>query len=148
MLGTSHRYNWIQLGAGINHPEVGKIMDASESLSKEIGIPDASCKIYPYNGYGDANIVRQLIMTEQPDAILHFTDPRYWVWLYHMEAEIRERIPLLYLHVWDDLPYPMYNRSFYRSCDAILSISRQTYNITREVLGRGNTETIHFQEAK
>lgn len=133
VLGTSHRYNWIQLGAAINHPDAGKVMDASDSLSKELGIPDASLKIFPYNGYGDHNVIRYLMMTERPDAILHFTDPRYWLWLYHMEAEIRETVPLAFYHVWDDLPFPKYNVNYYRSCDLITCISRQTYNIVKNV---------------
>ena len=133
VLRTAHRYNWIQLGAGINHPEAGKALDASQSVSQELGIEDASLKIIPYNGYGDANIVRRILMAERPNAILHFTDPRYWGWLYRMEAEIRENIPIFFYHVWDDLPYPKYNESYYRSCDYIACISRQTYNIVKNV---------------
>ena len=53
-----------------------------------------SLKIIPWTGYGDANILRELIMRHQPDAILHFTDPRYWRWLYDMEAEVRQNIPI------------------------------------------------------
>lgn len=131
--GTCHRYNWIQLGAGINHPEVGKALDASQSLGNDMKIPDAYLKIFPYNGYGDPGIIRTLLMMERPDAILHFTDPRYWMWLYRMEAEIRENIPIFFYHVWDDLPYPKYNENYYRSCDWISCISRQTYNIVKNV---------------
>ena len=29
---------------------------------------------------------------EKPDAIIHFTDPRYWIWLYQMENEIRQQM--------------------------------------------------------
>jgi len=29
VLGTAHVFNWVQLGAALNHPEVGKIVDAS-----------------------------------------------------------------------------------------------------------------------
>lgn len=131
--GTAHRFNWVQLGAAVSHPEAGKILDASESLSKEVGIPDASLRIYPNSGYGDANTLRNLMMIERPDAILHFTDPRYWIWLYQMEHEVREHIPIMFYHVWDDLPYPKYNEPYYRSCDFIACISRQTYNIVRQV---------------
>ena len=92
VMGTAHKYNWVQVAAGVNHPEFGKILDASDSLSKEVGLPDASVKLYPYNGYGDATLIRNLMMVERPDAIMHFTDPRYWIWLYHMEAEIREHL--------------------------------------------------------
>jgi hypothetical protein len=131
--GTAHRFNWVQLGAAVNHPEAGRILDASDSLSKEINIPDAYLRIFPYNGYGDPTVIRNLIMMERPDAILHFTDPRYWIWLYQIEHEIRQHVPIMFYHVWDDLPFPRYNESYYRSCDFIAAISKQTYNIVRQV---------------
>ena len=65
---------------------------------------------------------------EKPDAIVHFTDPRYWIWLYQMENEIRQQCPLIFYTIWDDLPYPMWNREFYRSDDMLLCISKQTKN--------------------
>lgn len=132
VLGTCHRFNWVQLAAAINHPEAGKVLDASESLTNDIGF-ETSLKIYPYNGYGDPNVIRQLMNIEKPDMIIHFTDPRYWMWLYQMEHEIREFIPLGFYHVWDSTPYPKYNENYYRSCDWISCISRQTYNIVRQV---------------
>jgi glycosyltransferase involved in cell wall biosynthesis len=52
-----------------------------------------------------------------------------------MEHEIRTKIPMVYLNIWDDLPYPMYNKSFYESCDTLLAISKQTENINKVVLG-------------
>lgn len=130
---TAHRINWVQLGAAINHPEVGKGVDISESLSKEIGVKDAYLRIFPYNGYGDPTILRWLIKNERPDGIMHFTDPRFWGWLYQMEHELRQTMPLMYYHVWDDVPFPRYNENYYRSCDAIFGISKQTYNIVRQV---------------
>lgn len=133
VMGTCHRINWIQLGAAINHPEVGKGVDVSESLSNELGVKDPYLRIFPYNGYGDAGILRFLIKTEKPDAIMHFTDPRFWGWLYQMEHEIRKTMPILYYHVWDDVPYPKYNENFYRSCDAIYGISKQTHNLVKQV---------------
>jgi glycosyltransferase involved in cell wall biosynthesis len=39
------------------------------------------------------------------------------------------------LNIWDDLPAPLYNRSFYESCDALLAISKQTKLINELVLG-------------
>lgn len=135
ILGTCHRYNWVQLGAGINHPDAGKLLDLNQSVSEETGVPDPSVKIIPYDGYGDANIVRQILGTEQPDAIMIFTDPRYWTWLFAMEREIRSQIPIMYLNIWDNLPYPMYNLSFYKSCDGLFAISKQTLNVNRVVLG-------------
>ena len=142
--GTAHHFNWVQVGAGVNHPEVGKIIDLSEALKKEIGLEDPNVRIYPYNGYGDSRLLRQLIEVEKPDAILHFTDPRYWIWLYQMEHELRQKLPILYYNIWDDLPFPMYNKEYYMSCDSLFSISKQTYNINKHVLGPKNPRHLAY----
>ena len=133
VLGTAHKYDWFQVGAAINHPEAGKILDVSEDIRNSYGIADANVKILPWNGYGNADLIRQLINSEQPDAILHFTDPRYWTWLYDIEHEIRQNVPLLFYAIWDDLPDPLYNRNYYESCDWIGCISRQTYGIIKRL---------------
>ena len=133
VFGTFEHYDWVQLGAAVNHPEKGKEIDLGEDARQKSGVEDASIKIIPWSGYGDANILRELIMRHQPDAILHFTDPRYWRWLYEMEAEIRQNIPILFYHIWDDLPDPHYNRDYYESCDWLGCISRQTYGIVSRV---------------
>jgi hypothetical protein len=135
VIGTSHIFNWVNLGAAINHPEVGKKLDVSQDTSNLAGILDASVYIYPCSGYGTPEILRQLIHMEKPDAIMFFTDPRYWIWLFQMENEIRKKIPLIYLNIWDDLPAPLYNKSYYESCDTLMAISKQTENINRIVLG-------------
>jgi glycosyltransferase involved in cell wall biosynthesis len=132
---TAGIFNWVQMGAAVNHPEAGKIADISEELGKHIGVEDPYVRIYPQNGYGNSMIVRQIIEMEKPDAILHFTDPRYWIWLYQIEHEIRQKMPMMFYTIWDDLPYPLYNRNFYRSDDGLFCISKQTYNIVKQVLG-------------
>ena len=141
VFGNFDKFDWVQLGAAVNHPDKGKEIDLGEDARKASGIKDASLKIIPWSGYGDANILRELIMRHQPDAILHFTDPRYWRWLYEMEAEVRQNIPILFYHIWDDLPDPHYNRNYYESCDWLGCISRQTYGIVSRV-GKLESETI------
>ena len=141
VLGTIDKYHWVQLGAAVNHPEKGKEIDLGKDVRKTTGVEDASLKIIPWTGYGDATVLRELIMRHQPDAILHFTDPRYWRWLYEMEAEVRQNIPILFYHIWDDLPDPDYNRNYYESCDWLGCISRQTYGIVSRV-GNIDSETI------
>lgn len=138
VLATVHKYDWVQLGGAITHPEKGKIFDLSQSTNEIKKIKDSYVKIYPTDGYGNEQILFQLISMEKPDAILHFTDPRFWGWLYALEKQLRSSIPLTYLNIWDDIPYPMYNRPFYESCDALFSISKQTMNINRWVLGENN----------
>jgi len=141
VLGTVHKYDWFQVGAAINHPEAGKVLDVSEDIQRNYGVPDANVKILPWNGYGNADLIRQLINAEKPDAILHFTDPRYWTWLYDIEHEIRQNVPLGFYAIWDDLPDPMYNRNFYESCDWIGCISRQTYGIIKRIGARADKPT-------
>ena len=140
VLGTVDKYDWVQLGAAIKHPDQGKVFDLSESVQNETGVKDAFVKLYPSDGYGNPDVIRQLLMVEKPDAILHFTDPRYWIWLYEIEHEIRQTCPLFFYHIWDDLPDPKYNRDYYESCDWLGCISKQTYGIVKRV-GNWNKET-------
>jgi glycosyltransferase involved in cell wall biosynthesis len=133
VLGTLQHYNWVQIGGAIKHPEAGKIVDMNESVREETGIEDAELMIYPTSGYGNQEIVRDLIVRHQVDALLIYTDPRFWGWLFQMEHEIRQHVPIYYYNIWDDLPFPMYNRNFYDSVDLLMNISRQTVNIVKNV---------------
>jgi len=133
VLGTIHKYDWIQIGASPKHQEAGLVVDCSDDVKQRTGIKDASLKIIPYNGYGDIGIVRKLIKEEKIDAILHFTDPHYWQWLYDAEHEIRQQVPILYYHIWDNVPDPLYNRNYYESCDWLGCISKLTYGIVKRI---------------
>jgi len=134
VLGTLQHYDWVQIGGAIRHPEDGKIVDMNDAMRKQTGVKDAYLKIYPISGYGSADLLRAVINSELGvDAILHYTDPRFWGFLYQMEHEIRQEIPIFYYNIWDDLPYPMWNEPFYESCDLIMNISKQTVNIVNNV---------------
>ena len=134
VLSTVHKYDWVQLGAALKHPESGKQLILDDDVRKTTGIKDASVKIYCNTGYGNPDILRELINIEKPDAILHFTDPRFWRWLYEMENEIRQICPIMYYNIWDSLPDPLWNAPFYASCDLLLGISKQTYGINKRTL--------------
>ena len=134
VLGTLQHYDWVQVGGAIKHPDEGKIVDMNESVRKDTGVKDAYLKIYPVSGYGNPDLIRQIINMENGvDAILHYTDPRFWGWLYQMEHELRRTTPIFYYNIWDDLPYPRWNEPFYESCDLIMNISKQTVNIVDNV---------------
>lgn len=139
VLDTVHKYDWVQIGGAIKHPDKGKIFDLSQATNQMLNLKDCYVKVYPTDGYGNEQMVFSLIASEKIDAIMHFTDPRFWGWLYAIEKQIRSKMPLTYLNIWDDIPYPMYNRAFYESCDALFSISKQTMNINRWVLGPDRT---------
>ena len=123
-----------KIGGAIKHPDEGKIIDMNDSVRKDRYIKDAYLKIYPVSGYGNPDMIRQIINMENGvDAILHYTDPRFWGWLYQMEHELRRTTPIFYYNIWDDLPYPRWNEPFYESCDLIMNISKQTVNIVDNV---------------
>ena len=133
VMGTVHHYDWVQIGGAITHPDQGKVINMNDSMKEETGVEDASVTIYPTNGYGNQELVREVLKREQPDAILHYTDPRFWGWLYEMEHEIRQEIPIFYYNIWDDLPAPQYNEFFYESSDLIMNISKQTVAMVKDV---------------
>jgi len=143
VLGTLHHYDWVQLAGAVKHPEGGKVVDMCDASNKMTGLTDSYLKLYPVDGYGNEEILFGVIGAEKPDVILHFTDPRYWTWLYLIENQIRSKIPLTYLDIWDDLPYPMWNKPFYKSCDALFAISKQTDNLNKWVLGPEYCTSIH-----
>ena len=140
VMGTLHKYDWVQLGGAVKHPEEGKVVDMSQAVKNDYGIENAYLKIYPISGYGNSQILRQILEIEKPDAIIHFTDPRFWIWLYNMEHEIRQDIPILYYNIWDDIPDPLYNTNYYRSSDMLMSISKQTYGINKRILSKHGYE--------
>ena len=143
--GTAHRFNWIQLGAALKHHEEGKRFDLSEDIGKRLGIEDPFVMVQPNSGYGDAIKVRNLIREFNIDAVMIFTDPRYWTWLFDIERQIRSTVPIVYYNIWDDYPSPFYNRSFYDSVDVLLGISKQTVNINKLVLGdRAKNKVIKY----
>ena len=81
VMNSADKYDWVQIGGAIKHPDTGKIVDMNEPVREESGVEDAYLKIYPISGYGNQEILRQIMNIEKPDAILHYTDPRFWRWL-------------------------------------------------------------------
>ena len=132
--GTAHHFNWVQMAGAIKHPDKGKRLDLSPSTNKEAEIEDSSVILYPTDGYGDSRTLREILNIENPDAIMLFTDPRYFTYIFNMENEIRKKIPIAYLNIWDDYPAPMYNKPYYEACDLLMGISKQTVNINKIVL--------------
>jgi len=134
VLHTAHHFNWVNVAGSITHPEKGKRLDMSEATNQVAGIKDSSVILYPVDNYGDQDFIRHLLLAEKPDAILLITDPRYFIWLFAMENEIRKQTPITYLNIWDDYPAPLYIKAYYEECDLLMGISKQTVNINKLVL--------------
>ena len=123
MLKTG-KYKFISLGGAMKHPSYNPIK------TKEW---EDDWIVFPVEGYGSADVVRSLIRQEKPDMLWFMTDPRFFGWLWEIENEIRPLIPMVYYHVWDNYPYPTYNKKFYESNDVIACISKVTYDIVKTV---------------
>lgn len=87
--------------------------------------------VKPIDGFGNRDIVRNLLITEKPDALFLFTDPRQFIWVWEMEDEIRQICPIVYWHVWDNDPYPKFNYPWYESTDLINCLSYKTYEMVK-----------------
>lgn len=113
------RYSFRCLGGAIKHKDYNPIQVTPDFIIK------------PVDGFGDKNSLRQLLITERPDAILIFTDPRQFIWLWEMEDEIHQICPITYWHVWDNGPYPAFNRPWYEGTDLINCLSHKTYELVQ-----------------
>ena len=99
IFNTCHRYNWLQLGAAVKHPESGKIVDISADIANLTGVPDPKVMVIPFEGYGNTMVVREIMRQNQIDAIMIFTDPRFFTWLFEIEDEIRSKVQIGRAHV-------------------------------------------------
>ena len=120
----SDKFDVVSLGGAIKHP------DHKPQITEQWG---ERWKLFPVDGYGTQDIVRSIIRNERPDILYFMTDPRFYGWLWEIESEIRSLLPMVYYHVWDNYPYPTYNRKFYESNDYIATISKVTSDIVRTV---------------
>ena len=118
------KYKIISLGGAIKHQDYRPVK------FHEYG---DDFVIIPVDGYGTPELIRTILMKEKPDILWMMTDPRFYTWLWNMEQEIRPNVPIVYYHVWDNYPYPKFNRSFYLSNDKIATISKLTSDIVKTV---------------
>lgn len=89
--------------------------------------------IYPVDGYGNQNLIREFLRVHKPDVLWFMTDPRFYTWLWDIEDEIRKNVPMVYYHVWDNYPYPTFNKKFYDANDHVVAISKVTEDIVKTV---------------
>jgi len=101
--------------------------------------------VYPIDGYGNPEALRSLLRTHRPDILYFMTDPRFYGWLWEMEDEVRCKIPMVYYHVWDNYPYPTFNKGYYDSNDVVATISKVTDDIVRTV--SPDIETVYMPHA-
>ena len=122
MNGLIDKGEWTvrQLGAAIKH------------TNYETTVVNEDFIIKPIDGFGDKEMIRQVLVSEKPDVLMIFTDPRFFIWLWEMEDEIHQICPIAYWHVWDNLPRPDFNDVLYESTDLINCHSYVTYEICNQ----------------
>jgi glycosyltransferase involved in cell wall biosynthesis len=62
-----------------------------------------------------------------------------------MDNEVRNNIPMVYYHVWDNYPAPVFNKQYYESNDLVASISKVTHDIVSQVTD--SVENIYLPHA-
>jgi len=120
-LVDSGKFDIFSLGGAIKHPNYN-LMKVNENWS-----------VLPVDGYGDKIKVLSIIREYKPDVVWFMTDPRYYEWLWAFDDDIRQNVPMVYYHVWDNYPPPKYNQKFYESNDTVVTISKVTSDIVQTV---------------
>lgn len=115
-------YQFLCLGGAIKHQDYRPVK------TEEWG---DNFIVIPIDGYGTPDHVRTYLRDFKPDILWFMTDPRFWTWLWNFAQEIRPNVPMVYYHVWDNYPYPKFNRRYYLSNDKIVTISKLTSDIVR-----------------
>ena len=90
--------------------------------------------LFPVDGFGNPDQIRSTIRVHRPDILWFMTDPRFYGWLWNMANEVRCHMPMVYYHVWDNYPYPTFNKPSYESNDVIATISKVTADIVKTVV--------------
>lgn len=109
-----------QFGAAIKHTDY------------ETAVVNEDFIIKPIDGFGNRDLILQTLAVEKPDVLFLFTDPRFFIWLFEMEDEIREVCPIAYWHVWDNYPTPTFNFPLYEATDLINCHSHLTYTMLKD----------------
>lgn len=114
------KYSFRCFGGAVKH----------ENYENVVVNPDFIIK--PTDGFGNPSLLRTTLAQVKPDALLLFTDPRFFTWVWQMSDEIRQVCPITYWHLWDNPPWPDFNRCFYEDTDLINCINYPTYEMVKE----------------
>lgn len=119
LVGTG-KYSFRVFGGAVKHDDYNTVTVNPDFIIK------------PTNGFGDKNMLRKALAQERPDILLLFTDPRFFIWVWEMEDEIHTVCPIAYNHLWDNPPWPEFNRVLYESTDLINCINWPTYEMVHK----------------
>jgi glycosyltransferase involved in cell wall biosynthesis len=130
------RYQVVSLGGAMKHPKYDP---------QKVEPWGDNWIIIPVDGYGTQDQIRSILRTQKPDMLWFMTDPRFYEWLWDIDNEVRSMVPMVYYHVWDNFPAPVFNKGFYESNDVIAAISKVTHEIVSEVTDK--VENVYLPHA-
>lgn len=112
------KYSFRCLGAALKHENLDLVKVNDDLMIK------------PIEGFGNQELIRALLLSEKPDALFIFTDPRFFNHIFLMHDEIQQICPLVYWHLWDDSGSypPSFNNVIYEICDAVNCINWPTFD--------------------
>jgi glycosyltransferase involved in cell wall biosynthesis len=114
-LVNSGKYSFKCFGAAVKHENYDPVKVNDDFI------------IQPIDGFGNPMLIRQALVVEKPDALMLFTDPRFFMHIWEIEDEIHQMCPIIYNHLWDNIPIPDFNKVLYESTDLINCINYPTY---------------------
>jgi len=112
-----------QFGAALKHQDYRTVVVNDDFIIK------------PIDGFGNPDLIRVTLATEKPDIVFIFTDPRFFTWLFDIEDEIHQSCPIVWWHVWDNHPFPSFNKTYYDATDKLNCHSYMTYELLKEKYG-------------
>ena len=119
-LVSTGRFTFRCLGAALKQEDMRTIVVNDDFIIK------------PINGFGDPNLIRQVLVSEKPDVMLLFTDPRFFMHIFAHEDEVHQICPIAYNNLWDNYPAPTFNKPLYESCDLLNCINWVSYSFLKE----------------
>ena len=138
----------IALNSGVAN-QIKSLMNGLLSVNKDINIISAGVikskdvnystiqkindrfSIIPIESYDSVDNIYNIINYFNIDKVLIITDPRFY---FNFFTKLSASIPIIYWHVWDNYPVPVFNDNIYFSCEAIGCISKLTYNCVTSVV--------------
>ena len=121
LVGTG-KYQFFCLGAAMKH------------LNYDLQKMGDDIMVKPIDGFGNKQMMMQLLVELKPDALLLFTDPRFFGHIWSMSDVIHQFCPIIYNTIWDNYPVPTFNKSVYESCDTLNCINEVAFNSIKEIL--------------
>lgn len=141
---TAHVFNYTMLGISLDESQKGKRYDISDQVNKELGIEDSSVNVFGWTTYDDIDLIRDVCRVEKPDVVCFITDPRYYSGVERIAYELQHQgIALVYINIWDNLPFCFWNKPLWSSVNLLLAINKQTV-LMNQIVTEGKVKVEYF----